>query len=105
MEDFVTELTPVASYAESRTGRGDAWFAEIEALKTKGRNLDKVAIFFENYADLVENGFSSVPLDEFRIMVRNEIVGFCQIHVKKAKAAAVRDRLRAQALENAGVDG
>ena len=84
-------------YKESRTGRGDAWFNEISNLESQAANLKKVAAFFQAYAGLVSDGFSSLPPDEHRQIVVADIMAYC--HNQEAKALDVADVKQARANE------
>lgn len=101
--DEVTDSVQAKNYAESRTGRGDAWFEKIQKLNDQVDKLKKAAEFFDNYADLVENGFRVVPLDEIRSMVREDIMIFCHERARQARDAAKNKKRQATELESAGV--
>lgn len=99
----MTDTSLPKSYADSRTGRGDKWFQQINDLKKQIDDLKTYAETHKTFAKTLEGSWTVLPLNSAREIARNELMEFCTKRAEHAHKTIERAQRRIDDLENNGV--
>lgn len=94
---------PQVPYSESRTGRGDKWYATMGELRAKTEALQKYADAHKAFSQMIEDALKALPQDDSREIARAELIQFIAGRIRAAQAHKVRQLKVLTGMEAQGV--